>query len=104
MPNAAAAAAKLPYAEPDTQAGTSYAAWQMLTGAVNGAKSLDDQAIADYLKKNGAVTIVGNYRFDGANNYGPDLMKVKQVQNGTWSIVWPKESKTGEAVGPIPHS
>lgn len=90
----AAAKAKLPYVEPDTQAGTSYAAWQMLSQAVNGAKSLDDQTLADYLKKNGADTIVGKYSFGGANNYGPDLMKVKQVQGGAWNIVWPKESAT----------
>jgi branched-chain amino acid transport system substrate-binding protein len=92
--HAAAAKANLPYVAPDTQAGTSYAAWQMLTEAVNATKSLDDQALADYLKKNGADTIVGKYRFDGPNNYGPDLMKVKQVQDAAWDIVWPKELAT----------
>ena len=90
----AAVAAKLPYVEPDTQAGTSYAAWQMITQAVNATKSLDNQTLADYLRKNGADTIVGKYRFDGANNYGPDLMKVKQVQKGQWSIVWPRDVAT----------
>ena len=92
--HAAAEKAKLPYLEPDTQAGTSYSAWQTLTSAVNGTKSLDDTLIAEYLKKNGADTIVGKFRFDGANNYGPDLMKVKQVQNGNWVIVWPKDQST----------
>jgi branched-chain amino acid transport system substrate-binding protein len=91
---AAATKANLPYLEPDTQAGASYAAWQMLTQAANGAKSLDDRALAEHLKKNGADTIIGEYRFDGPNNYGRDLMKVKQVQEGTWSIVWPKETAT----------
>ena len=90
----AAAKAKLPYLEPDTQAGTSYSAWQTIAAAVNGTKSLDDQVLADYLKKNGADTIIGKFRFDGVNNYGPDLMKVKQVQNGVWTIVWPKEFAT----------
>ncbi len=97
--HAAAMSAKLPYAEPDTQAGTSYAAWQMLTQAVNATKSLDDDAIAKYLKTNGADTIVGKYSFGGSNNYGPDLMKVKQVQGGAWNIVWPKETATpGKAI------
>jgi hypothetical protein len=26
-----------------------------------------------------------------ANNYGDDLSKVKQVQDGKWVVVWPKE-------------
>lgn len=91
---AAAEKAKLPYLEPDTQAATSYSAWQTLTAAVNATKSVDDKVLAEYLKKNGADTIVGKFRFDGNNNYGPDLMKVKQVQNGNWVIVWPKEQAT----------
>ena len=36
-------------------------------------------------------TIVGRFRFDGPNNYGDDLSKVKQVQDGKWVVVWPKE-------------
>ena len=71
----------------------------MLTQAVNATKSLDDDAIAKYLKTNGADTIVGKYSFGGSNNYGPDLMKVKQVQGGAWNIVWPKETATpGKAI------
>jgi branched-chain amino acid transport system substrate-binding protein len=30
-------------------------------------------------------------RFDGPSNYGDDLMKIKQVQDGNWVVVWPKE-------------
>ena len=47
--------------------------------------------LAAYLKKNGADTIQGKLHFDGPNNYGDDLMRVKQVQNGKWVTVWPKE-------------
>jgi branched-chain amino acid transport system substrate-binding protein len=36
-------------------------------------------------------TIIGTLRFDGKNNYGDDLFKVKQVQDGKWVVVWPKE-------------
>ena len=32
-------------------------------------------------------------RWDGTNNFmkGNDLYKVKQVQNGKWTVVWPRE-------------
>ena len=35
-------------------------------------------------------TIQGRLRFDGPGNYGDDLMKIKQVQNGAWKVVWPE--------------
>jgi enoyl-CoA hydratase/carnithine racemase len=34
---------------------------------------------------------IGTLRFDGPNNYGDDLFKVKQVQDGKWLVVWPRE-------------
>ena len=38
-------------------------------------------------------------RFDGVNNYGDDLTKLKQVQNGEWAVVWPKPfAKPGAAL------
>ncbi len=36
-------------------------------------------------------TIQGELRFDKQNNFGDDLIRVKQVQNGRWLTVWPKE-------------
>jgi hypothetical protein len=36
-------------------------------------------------------TIIGKLRFDGTNNYGDDLSKIKQVQDGKWVVVWPRE-------------
>ena len=42
-------------------------------------------------KANRVDTIQGRLRFDGPANYGDDLMRVKQVQNGQWKVVWPKE-------------
>ena len=38
-------------------------------------------------KKNRVDTIQGKLRFDGPSNYGDDLMRVKQVQNGRWVTV-----------------
>jgi len=86
-----AAKAGVPYTNVDTQAAGSYAAWQMLEAAVTATKSLDDKVLAQWLRKNQVQTIVGRFRFDGPNNYGDDLSKVKQVQDGKWVVVWPKE-------------
>lgn len=84
-----AAAANLPYAHVEVQAAASYTAWQILEAGVRGANSLDDRKIADFLKKNKVDTIQGRLRFNGPNNYGDDLMKIKQVQGGLWKVVWP---------------
>lgn len=75
----------------ETQAAASFSAWQVLEAAATATKSLDDKAMAQWLKKNRVDTIQGRLRFDGINNYGDDLMRVKQVQNGQWVTVWPKE-------------
>jgi branched-chain amino acid transport system substrate-binding protein len=88
--NERAAKAGLPYTGVETQAAASYSAWQVLEAAVNATKSLDDKVLADWLKKNKVDTIQGKLRFDGPSNYGDDLMRVKQVQNGKWVVVWPK--------------
>ncbi len=71
--------------------------------ASTATKSLDDKAIAAWLKKNRVDTIQGKLRFDGPSNYGDDLMRVKQVQNGHWVVVWPKEVTAGgaEAAGAL---
>jgi len=75
----------------ETQAAASFSAWQVLEAAVTATKSLDDKAMSDWLKKNQVDTIQGRLRFDRTNNYGDDLMRVKQVQDGKWVTVWPKE-------------
>jgi branched-chain amino acid transport system substrate-binding protein len=75
----------------ETQAAASFSTWQVLEAAVTATNSLDDKAMAQWLKKNRVDTIQGRLRFDNTNNYGDDLMRVKQVQNGQWVTVWPKE-------------
>jgi hypothetical protein len=57
---------------------------------VMGTKSLDDKAISAWLRGNRVDTLQGKLRFDGPHNYGDDLMRVKQVQDGHWKVVWPK--------------
>ncbi|MBI3369961.1 MAG: ABC transporter substrate-binding protein, partial [Burkholderiales bacterium] len=89
--------AGLPDPSVEVQAAASYTAWQILEAGVSATKSLDDKAIAAHLKANGATTLQGKLRFNGAGNYGDDLMRVKQVQNGHWTVVWPKEFTAGGA-------
>jgi branched-chain amino acid transport system substrate-binding protein len=86
-----AAKAGIPDNSVETQAAASYTAWQILEAGVRGAGSLDDKAIGAWLRKNRVDTLQGKLRFDGPSNYGDDLMRVKQVQNGRWVIVHPKE-------------
>ena len=87
--NERAAKAGLPDTTVEVQAAVSYTAWQILEAAVTATKSLDDKAMADWLKKNPVETITGKLRFDGPSNYGDDLTKVKQLQDGKWVVVWP---------------
>jgi branched-chain amino acid transport system substrate-binding protein len=87
------AKAALPDNAVELQAAASYATWQTLEAAVNGAKSFEDKALAQWLKRNQVDTIMGQLRWETANNYTPGakLYKVKQLQDGKWIIVWPKE-------------
>jgi branched-chain amino acid transport system substrate-binding protein len=86
-----AARAGLPYQAVDVQAAASYTAWQLLEASVAATRSLDDKTLAQWLRANRVDTIIGKLRFDGPNNYGDDLSRVKQVQGGKWVVVWPKE-------------
>jgi ABC-type branched-subunit amino acid transport system substrate-binding protein len=92
-------ATKAGFADPsvETQAAASYTAWQILEAAVVATKSLDDKRIADWIKANRIDTLQGKLRFNGPGNFGDDLMRVKQVQNGKWVVVWPKEVTSGGA-------
>ncbi len=83
--------AGLPYVKVDAQAANEYAAWQVLEAAVTATKSLDDKVLTQWLRQNRVGTIVGRLRFDGPNNYGDDLTRVKQVQDGNWVVVWPTD-------------
>ena len=81
----------------ETQAAASWTAWQILEAGVNATKSLDDAKIGAWLKANRVDTIQGKLRFNGVGNFGDDLMRIKQVQNGKWVVVWPKEMTAGGA-------
>lgn len=81
----------------ETQAAASYTAWQILEAGVAATKGLDDKAIGTWLKANRVDTIQGKLRFNGTGNFGDDLMRIKQVQDGHWVVVWPKEVTSGGA-------
>lgn len=89
--NERAAKAGLPDIHVEVQAAASYTAWQILEAGVRATNSLDDKAIGAWLRKNRVDTIQGKLRFDGPGNYGDDLMRVKQVQNGKWVVIWPTQ-------------
>jgi len=80
-----------PYPFVESQAAGSLNAWLLLEAAVNAARSLDDKAVAAWLKANRVDTPFGRLSFEGENNYGAEHTKVKQNQNGRWVIVWPRE-------------
>jgi len=81
----------LPYPIAENHAGISWAAWQVLEAGVTGARSLDDKAIAAWLKAAKVDTVLGRLSFEGENNYGAEHNKIRQAQNGRWLVVWPKE-------------
>ncbi len=96
---AAAEAAGLAYTAFETQASVSWVAWQVLVAGVEGAGSLDQDAICDYLINNEIDTILGPIDFnpDEQNYYG-DKSVVKQIQNGEWIVVYPENvAKPGTA-------
>jgi branched-chain amino acid transport system substrate-binding protein len=92
--DAALADAGLPYTKVETQAAASWTAWEYLQQAAQGAGSLDQQAMCDWLVENGAKTLFhGDILFDpDQQNYYIDLSKVKQIQDGDWYVVYPEES------------
>jgi branched-chain amino acid transport system substrate-binding protein len=89
--NDRAAKANLPDTAFELQAANCFAGWQVLEAGVKGTNSLDDKRIADWLRKNRVDTIVGRLRFDGPNNYGDDSNRIKQIQNGKWVVIHPRE-------------
>lgn len=91
--DAALAEAGISYAHVETQAAADWTAWEYLQQAAEGAGSLDQQAMCDYLVENGAQTLFhGDIEFyPEEQNYYVDLSKVKQIQDGGWYVVYPEE-------------
>lgn len=93
--DAKAVEAKLPFARVDSQAGNEYCGWQILAAAVNGAKSIEDAKIAAWLETATVDTLAGKRNFKGLNHTSEsDQQEIRQVQNGRWVSVYPKEMET----------
>lgn len=89
---AAAEEEGLDYTDPETQAGASWAAWQVLRAGVEGCECLEHEQIAQYLLDNTIETVQGPFDFDpDEQNYGADIQSIKQIQDGEWYPVWPDE-------------
>ena len=59
--------------------------------ASTATKSLDDKAIARLAQGQPGRHHPGQAALRRPGNYGDDLMRIKQVQDGKWVVVWPKE-------------
>lgn len=92
----------LPYSAFETQAAASWNAWSILVQGVEGAGSLDHQAICDYLHENGAdLPFAGQVSFDPEqNNFWPSNQVIKQIQDGDWVVVFPEDRAAAELRGP----
>jgi branched-chain amino acid transport system substrate-binding protein len=84
----------------ETQAESEWVAWEYLTQGVEGAKSLDNKKIGDWLRKNGVKSqLIGEVKFNtDQNNYPDDISIVGQLQKGTWQCVWPPEKKSADVI------
>jgi branched-chain amino acid transport system substrate-binding protein len=85
--------AGIPYTAVDLQSAIMYAAWQVLEAAVNATRSLDDKALAAWLRKSEVKCLFGTLKWNGPQNYveGADLYKIKQLQQGRWMVVHPNQ-------------
>lgn len=90
---AAAEEEGLGFTIPETQAGASWAAWQVLVAGAEGCQCLDHDRIAEWLLNNPVQTVQGEFDFRAdEQNYGDDIQSIKQIQGDTWYAVWPPES------------
>jgi branched-chain amino acid transport system substrate-binding protein len=84
----------------ETQAESEWVAWEYLTQGVEGAQSLDNQKVGDWLRENGITSeLIGKVKFNtDQNNYPDDISIVAQLQKGTWQCVWPTDKKSADLI------
>jgi branched-chain amino acid transport system substrate-binding protein len=75
---------------------------ETLQRGVEGAKSLNQDAIRDYLRKNEISIISGKFKFD-EKGLPPPYAYVVQVQKGKTEVVFPVERRTAKPVYPKPE-
>lgn len=82
----------------ETQAAASMGAWQILLTAVAETGETDNAVLQDWLNANAVPSIAGELTFDGWNNYGTDMNRVTQIQNGDRVVVWPPDVAAADVV------
>jgi branched-chain amino acid transport system substrate-binding protein len=94
--------ADLAYTAFETQATASWNAWEILARGVEGAGSLDQQELCDYLVENGVdTTFNGHLTFDpNVSNFWPTNVGLKQIQDGDWVMVWPADRAAADIQPP----
>ncbi len=95
--------AKEKFAEPDAPEYFLFGySWpETLQRGVEGAKSLNQDAIRDYLRNHEISIIAGKFRFD-EKGLPPAYSYVVQVQKGQTVVVYPSDKATAKAVYPKP--
>jgi branched-chain amino acid transport system substrate-binding protein len=87
-----------------TQAAASWMAWDFLVAGVEGAGSLEQDTICEWLQNNPVETTTGgtvDFRLEENNYYG-DRSKVAQWQGDAWETVWPEEHQSTDLMWPAP--
>jgi branched-chain amino acid transport system substrate-binding protein len=84
-------------APPAEDAANSYTAGQVLAAGVEGAGSLDQDAIAEWLHSNTVDTIVGPLSWDQAGASQGDML-LAQFQNGDLQVIAPADAATTQNI------
>lgn len=92
--------AKYRYAPP-RDSGQGYTALQVLQQAVEGAKTLDQDALRRYIGSHEFQTVSGVMKFD-ERGYGTARSYLMQVQKGQQLLVYPSAAKSADPVYPRP--
>jgi branched-chain amino acid transport system substrate-binding protein len=93
---------------------TTFAQLQVLEQAVTATKSLQDEVLADYLRKNSFKTVMGDIRFGTRGEWAEPRILMTQFQKvsgkelgqfdqpGTQVILYPEKFKSGQLAAPFP--
>jgi branched-chain amino acid transport system substrate-binding protein len=84
-----------------TYFGFAYAWLQTLAQGVEGAGSLDQTKIRDWLRSNKVETVAGSWTFD-EKGLPPPYTYATQIINGEVEIIWPPEVRTHKGIYPKP--
>jgi branched-chain amino acid transport system substrate-binding protein len=93
---------------------TTFAQLQVIEQAVTATKSLQDEVLADYLRKNTFKTVMGDIRFGARGEWAEPRILMTQFQKvngkelgqfdqpGTQVILYPEKFKSGQLATPFP--